>query len=274
MSGAQDAGAFLEAGGRRLEFRRCGHSPRGAPTLVFLHEGLGCVSTWRDFPDRVARATGLAALVYSRAGYGRSDPAPLPRPPRYMHDEALVVLPQVLAAAGVGDPVLVGHSDGASIALIHAGGGGAPRPRALVLMAPHVFNEALCVRSIRAAREAWQRGELREPLTRHHGAQAEAAFFGWNDVWLSPGFRQWSIEEYLPGLRVPVLLIQGEQDEYGTLRQLDAIEAGTTAPVRRLLLPGCRHAPHRDQPERTLESIAAFLQEVPSGAPARAPAAP
>ena len=251
----------LLVAGRRLESTWHGAPSWAAPTLVFLHEGLGCVSTWRDFPRRLAEATGCGALVYSRAGYGASDPVPLPRPLRFMHDEA-PVLAEVLDVASVRECVLVGHSDGASIAIIHAGSGDAARVRGLALMAPHVFVEELTVRSIEKAADSYERGDLRRALERHHGANVDVAFRGWNRAWLDPAFRSWNLEEFLPGIRIPVLLVQGEDDEYGTLRQLDAIEAGCAGPARRVVLPDCGHAPHRDQPERTLEAVAAFVRGV------------
>ena len=253
---------FLRADGRRLEYAWHGPPPEEAPTLVFLHEGLGCVSLWRDFPARLAEATGCGALVYSRAGYGRSDPVPLPRPVRFMHHEGLRVLPEVLEAAGVRDAVLVGHSDGASIALVHAGSGAAPRVRALVLEAPHVFVEELSVRSIAAIGEAYRTTDLRGKLARHHGENVDCAFLGWNGVWLDPEFRAWNIEEYLPGVRVPVLVVQGEDDEYGTLAQVEAVERQVSGPVETVLLPGCGHSPHRDRPERVLEEMARFVGRV------------
>lgn len=250
----------LVAAGRRLDFAWHGPGPAEAPTLVFLHEGLGAVSTWRDFPARLAAATGCGALVYSRAGYGRSETVPLPRPLRFMHDEALVVLPDVLRAAGVRDAVLVGHSDGASIALVHAGGAPSVPLRGLVLEAPHVFCEELTVRSIAAAGLRYREGALRAALERHHGSNVDVAFWGWNRAWLDPGFRAWNIEGYLPAIDAPVLLVQGEDDAYGTPRQLDAIAAGCQGRVERVLLAGCGHAPHRDQPERVLMEMAAFIR--------------
>jgi pimeloyl-ACP methyl ester carboxylesterase len=249
----------LVGGGRRLEAAWHGPAPDEAPTLVFLHEGLGCVSLWRDFPARLARATGCGALVYSRAGYGASDPVPLPRPLGFMHDEASV-LPEVLDAASVRDAILVGHSDGASIALVHAGRDRPDRVRALVLAAPHVFCEDVTVRSIEDAAVRYKDGDLRRALERHHGANVDVAFWGWNRAWLDPGFRAWNLEEFLPGIAVPVLLVQGRQDEYGTLGQLDAIEAGCRAPVTRIVLDDCGHAPHRDQPEHTLDAMASFVR--------------
>lgn len=250
----------LTADGHRLEYAWHGPAPGEAPTLVFLHEGLGCVSTWRDFPRRLAEAAGCGALVYSRAGYGDSDPVALPRPVSFMHREALLTLPAVLDAAGVRDAILFGHSDGGSIALIYAGGAQDARVRGLILEAPHVFVEDLSVESIRGAAAQYESGQLRRALERHHGGNVECAFWGWNKVWLDPEFRSWNIEEYLRGIRVPVLLIQGEQDEYGTLRQIEAIESGCAGRVQSLVLPRCGHSPHRDQPERTLEAVVSFVR--------------
>jgi pimeloyl-ACP methyl ester carboxylesterase len=251
---------FVTAGGRELEYRWAGSGPAAAPCLVFLHEGLGSVSLWRDFPDRLASATGLRALVFSRSGYGRSEPATLPRPVRYMHEEALTVLPELLAQLEIGRHLLVGHSDGASIALIHAGGTAAQNLAGLALLAPHVFNEELCVASIRAARSAYETGDLRDRLKRHH-ADVDNAFWGWNRIWLDPEFRHWNIEEYLAAIRAPVLAIQGHDDEYGTVAQIEAIEAQVPG-ARTLLLENCRHSPHRDQPERTLAALVDFIREV------------
>ena len=252
----------ITAGGARLECRWWGEPDRAAPTLVLLHEGLGCVAMWRDFPELLHRRTGLPVFAYTRAGYGGSDPAGLPRGIDYMHVEGREVVGAVLDAAGIGDAVLVGHSDGASIAIVHAGehaGGSAPRVRALVLLAPHVFCEDVSVESIRAAGDAYRRGGLRERLARHHGDRVDAAFFGWHDAWLRPEFRGWSIEAFLPGVTVPVLLIQGERDAYGTPAQLDAIERGVAGPATRIRLEDCGHAPHRERPEETLDAIGAFL---------------
>jgi pimeloyl-ACP methyl ester carboxylesterase len=250
---------FLTAGGRRLDFRWIPPAREGRPTLVFLHEGLGSVELWKDFPDRVAEASGCGTLVYSRAGYGTSDPADLPRRVDYMHREALDVLPDVLAAQGIEAPVLVGHSDGASIALIHAGAGNPVR--GLVLMAPHVFVEELTVESIAQAKVAWTTTDLPRKLGRYH-ADVEAAFRGWNDIWLHPDFLAWNIEDSLPGVRCPVLTIQGADDEYGTAAQLDAIERGVGGPAERLWLEDCRHSPHRDRPDATLEAIVRFADRV------------
>jgi pimeloyl-ACP methyl ester carboxylesterase len=258
----------LTAGGRRLEYVWHGPGPASAPTLVFLHEGLGCVTRWREFPELLAAATGCGALVYSRAGYGGSDRHPPPWGTDFLHREARV-LSAVLAVAGVRDAILVGHSDGGSIALIHAGaaestaGAGTEATlHGLVLLAPHVFCEDVTIASIRAAVEAYRHDDLRERLEKHHGANVDDAFFGWSGAWLDPAFREWSIEDRLPGVRVPVLVIQGTDDPYGTLRQVDAIEAGCRGGVRRLVLAECGHAPHRDQPDATLQAAADFVAAV------------
>ena len=252
----------LTAGGVRLECRWWG-TPEGAgPALVLLHEGLGCVAMWRDFPALLHRRTGLRVFAWSRAGYGGSDPAALPRPIDYMHAEGREVVDAVLDAAGIEDAVLVGHSDGASIAMVHAGAHAhdpAPRARALVLLAPHVFCEEVSIAGIRAAGDAYRRGGLRERLARYHGERVDDTFFGWHDAWLQPAFRQWSIEAFLPGIAVPVLLVQGEHDAYGSVAQLDAIERGVAGPVTRRWLAECGHAPHRERPAETLDAIERFI---------------
>ncbi len=253
---------FLEAAGHRLEVDRIDGAP---PTLVFLHEGLGCVSRWRDFPRAVAAATGRAALVYSRRGYGLSEPVPRPRPLTFMHDEARRVLPDLLATAGVDDAVLVGHSDGASIALIYAGENGRG-VRGVVAMAPHVFVEEVCVRSIAAIRAEYaaEGSDVRGKLARHH-ADVDGAFYGWADAWLDPGFRGWDLTGFLPGVRAPVLVIQGADDEYGTVAQVDAVCRGVSGPAERRVLPGCGHVPQRDRPEETLAAVVGFVRRVGGG---------
>lgn len=232
----------------------------GRPTLVFLHEGLGSISLWRDFPAAVGRATGCGVLVYSRYGYGNSGPCPLPRPLDYMHAEALDVLPAVLAHLEVGAHILVGHSDGASIALIHAGTGPRPGLLGIAVMAPHVFVEAISVAAIAEARDAWDSGALRERLARHHGANVDIAFRGWNDAWLDPKFLDWNIENVLPGIAVPVLALQGEGDEYGTAAQVETVARVTSGQL--VLLPDCGHSPHRDQPQATLTALSSFINQL------------
>ncbi|MCY1057925.1 alpha/beta hydrolase [Nannocystis sp. SCPEA4] len=250
----------VTAAGQRLEYRWVGPGPAAAPTLVLLHEGLGCVSLWRDFPERLAAATGCGALVYSRAGYGRSEPIALPRPLDYMQREGEAVVGPVLDAMGVRTAILVGHSDGGSIALVHAATDPLRRVAGLVLMAPHVFCEELSVRSIAAARREYEAGELRARLQRHHGDNVDVAFRGWCDAWLDPAFVRWNIEGYLPRVSAPILLIQGEDDVYGTPAQLQAIARGAGGPVETLMLPGCGHSPYRERPEETLAASARFVR--------------
>jgi pimeloyl-ACP methyl ester carboxylesterase len=234
------------------------------PTLVFLHEGLGSVSGWRGFPRAVAEATGRAALVYSRRGYGRSEAAPLPWPLTFMHDEARQVLPDLLAREGIDDAVLVGHSDGASIALIYMAELCSGRAvRGVVAMAPHVVVEDVCVQAIAALRDRYADSatDVRAKLAKHH-ADADATFQGWAGAWLDPEFRKWDLTALLPRVRVPVLVIQGEDDEYGTLAQVDAVCAGVAGEAERLVLPGCGHVPQRDRPEETLAAIVRFVHRV------------
>ncbi len=250
---------FVKAGGHRLEVVRIDGK---APTLVFLHEGLGSVSAWRDFPRRLAAATGLAAVVYSRWGYGRSEPVVRPRPLQFMHDEAHRTLPELLAALDLDEAVLVGHSDGASIALIYAGAIGA-RLRGLVLQAPHVFVEEVCVQAITRIRADYARTDLRARLARHH-ADPDGAFYGWADAWLDPDFRRWNLEPFLHGVCVPSLVIQGEDDPYGTLAQVEAICSQVPGRCERLILPGCGHAPHRDCPAAVLEAMTRFIARLPA----------
>ncbi|HYG86619.1 MAG TPA: alpha/beta hydrolase [Azospirillum sp.] len=250
---------------RRLETRWI-PGDAAAPTLVLLHEGLGSVSLWRDFPDRLAAATGAPVLVYSRLGYGRSDPAPEPFDMDFMHREALEVLPAVLDHFGIAEPILVGHSDGGSIALIHAGKSGRP-VKALMLEAPHVFVEEETLVGIRAADQVWATTDLRERLGRHH-TDPEHTFSLWRDIWLDPRFPQWNIEDVLPGITAPTLLIQGEEDEYGTPAQVKAVAAQVSGPAELLLLPNCKHSPHRDQLEAVLGAMADFVKRVAAEAAA------
>ena len=222
--------------------------------LVFLHEGLGSITQWRDTPSAIARASNLPAFVYARQGYGHSAPISVPRPLTYMHDEA-ARLPAILAAAGITDAILVGHSDGASIAIIAAA---AIAPRALVLIAPHAFVEDISVASIAAAADAYRTSDLRDRLARHH-ADVDGAFWGWNRAWLDPDFRAWNLEEYLPAITVPTLIVQGTHDEYGTRAQVDAIARGVRGPVEIAMIDGAGHAPFRDAPNAVHAQIAAFV---------------
>ncbi len=249
---------FLTIAGRSLEYEWIDAAEPGKPTLVFLHEGLGSIRQWRAFPLQVVKSTGCRALLYSRYGYGQSELLREAKAGvRFMHREALEALPALLAALQVAEPILVGHSDGASIALIHAGAGHAVR--GLALMAPHVFAEPPGVESIRKARDAFESGDLAQRLAKYH-RDARKTFFLWADAWLDPEFLQWNIEEYLKGIACPVLAIQGADDEYGSMEQLERIRRGVRGPCELLELPACGHAPFRDQPQATLAALTRFVQ--------------
>ncbi len=242
--------------GRCLEVQRIAGQIPNAPELVFLHEGLGSVSHWKDFPARVAATTGCPITVYSRYGSGNSDLLTEARAVTYMHDEGLHSLPDLLAQLHIDYPILIGHSDGASIALIHAGSH--DRVRGLVLLAPHVFVEDLSLASIAAARTKFETTNLPEKLARHH-RDAAHTFWGWNNIWLHSDFRSWNIEEYLPRITCPILIIQGLDDQYGTMAQVQAIARQSGGPVEILPLKECRHSPQRDQADATLAAIARFV---------------
>lgn len=249
-------------GDLKIEYRQIA-APAPAPdqpVLVFLHEGLGCTALWKDFPDRLCAATGCAGLVYSRAGYGGSSPVDLPRPINYMQGEARDFLPLVLDHFNIERAILIGHSDGASIALVHAGISlNKDRVKAVIVEAPHVFCEDLSVTGIEAAREAYETGDLRRRLEKYHGGNVDVAFRGWNDAWLNPEFQHWNIEEYLPGIEMPVFALQGRDDAYGTVAQLASIEAKTKGPYRQLILDDCGHAPHMEQTEIVLDAMTDYI---------------
>ncbi|MGE5490554.1 MAG: alpha/beta fold hydrolase [Actinomycetota bacterium] len=243
--------------GLRLEYRDYPAVEPGGPVLVLLHEGLGCVAMWRDFPEKLAARTGCRTIVWSRAGYGGSEPYAHARRPDYMHIEAREALPALLAALDIDRPFLVGHSDGASIALIYAGSF-PERPVGVVAMAPHEFVEEETLAGIRAAREVWATTDMAKKLGRYH-KDPERVFFDWNDTWLSPAFRDWNIEEFLPAIRCPVLALQGHEDEYATMRQIDVI-AEKVSGTELVKLRACGHSPHKDQPEAVLSALADFIQ--------------
>jgi len=249
---------FATAAGRSVAYEWVGDSNSGKPTLVFLHEGLGSIRQWRDFPAKVAAATGCRALVYDRYGYGQSDVlAERKRTVRFMHDEALSALPELLKSLAVENPLLIGHSDGASIALIHAGAGHAVR--AVVAMAPHVFIEPLCLNSIVDAAKDFETTDFGEKLGRYH-RDARKTFYGWADVWLDADFKGWDIrDDYLPQIKCPVLAIQGYDDVYGTMAQLDELARRVNGRCELLKLKDCGHAPFREQPEQTLASVSRFV---------------
>ncbi|HET7803025.1 MAG TPA: alpha/beta hydrolase [Pseudolabrys sp.] len=252
------ASGFVSIGSQKIEYRFVGPQPDQAPTLVLLHEGLGCVGLWNDFPDKLAAATGIGVFVYSRAGYGKSSPVSLPRPLSYMHEEARETLPKVLDAIGFRRGLLVGHSDGASIAAIYAGSHQDHRVGGLVLIAPHFFTEDSGIASIAETAKAYETGDLRARLARWH-ADVDNAFKGWRDAWLDPQFRRWDITEFLAYIRVPVLIVQGEDDQYGTMKQIETAEQECYCPVEVALVPAARHSPQRDAPEPTLKAISDFV---------------
>jgi pimeloyl-ACP methyl ester carboxylesterase len=252
---------FLDLDDMRLEYRMIGPRPHAAPTLVLLHEGLGSAAIWGSFAGKLAAATGAGVLAYSRAGYGRSSPSKLPRPVTFMHDEALDVLPRVLAAIDFRRGILIGHSDGGSIATIYAGTVQDHRVRGLVLIAPHFFTEDMGLAEIVRAKAAFEAGPLRSRLARAH-ADPDNAFHNWCDPWLHPDFRKLDLTDALAHLRVPVLIVQGENDQYGTTRQIEVARMECYCPVEVALLADTRHAPHREAPAATLQAIAAFCQRL------------
>ncbi len=244
--------------GRNIELLRIPGQPN-RPELVFLHEGLGSVSHWRDFPASVAASTGCPVTVYSRYGSGQSDILAEHRTVRYMHDEALDTLPVLLKQLEIKNPILVGHSDGGSIAIIYSGAH--DHVSGLVLLAPHVFVEDLSVESIAKAKVAFETTKLPEMLARHH-RDAARTFWGWNNIWLDPAFRKWNIEEYLLRIKCPTLLVQGLDDQYGTMAQIEAIQNQSSGPIEVLKLEHCAHSPQRDQPEKVLERITKFVHKI------------
>jgi pimeloyl-ACP methyl ester carboxylesterase len=251
----------LTIGSARLEYRMIGPGPDAAPTIVLLHEGLGAVTTWGDFPQKLAQATGCGVFVYSRAGYGRSSTIPLPRPLDYMQREATDVLPQLLDAIGFRRGILFGHSDGATIAAYYAGSVQDHRVRGVILMAPHFFMEASNIEAIRRTIAAYETTDLRAKLARHH-ADVDAAFRGWSGAWLDPGFLKFDTSDALAYIRVPVLVVQGAADPYGTLAQVRVVEDECYCPVETAVMNGVGHAPHREEPEQTLAAVAAFTDRI------------
>jgi pimeloyl-ACP methyl ester carboxylesterase len=252
---------FLAIGSSDLEYRMIGPATDDAPTIVMLHEGLGSAGLWGDFPDRLAAATGTGVLVYSRAGYGASTPAKLPRPLDYMHIEALDVLPKLLERIGFRRGLLLGHSDGASIAAIYAGGVADHRVRGVAMIAPHFIVEDISVTSIAEIKRAYETTGMKAKLARWH-RDVDNAFYGWNGAWLDPDFRGWDISEYLAYIRVPVAILQGADDQYGTIRQIDIAREECYCPLDVTIIPGAGHSPHREAPEATLDAISDFAGRI------------
>ncbi|MEL6464660.1 MAG: alpha/beta hydrolase [Pseudomonadota bacterium] len=261
----------VSVAGHDLEYACWGPSPGDAPTLVMLHEGLGSVGLWRDWPGALAGATGLGVLAYSRAGYGRSSSVPLPRPLDYMTREAEDVLGALMDAAGVRSAVLLGHSDGATIAAIYAGSVSDMRVRGLILIAPHFFAEAEGLAAIRTAKTRYEEGDMRARLARHHD-HPDATFHGWYDAWTDPAFADWNVADAIDHWRIPALVVQGAEDAYGTLAQVTEVQDRAYSPVEALVVDGAGHSPHEDAPEVVTPAVAEFcdtlfaLEGTPSGA--------
>ena len=252
---------FLRIGTAELEYRMIGPQPDDAPTIVMLHEGLGSAALWGDFPEKLQAATGAGVFAYSRSGYGASTPAKLPRPIDYMHIEAREVLPKVLDEIGFRRGLLLGHSDGASIAAIYAGSHQDRRVEGLALIAPHFIVEDISVASIAEIKTAYETTNLKEKLARWH-KDVDNAFYGWNGAWLDPAFRNWDISEYLAYIRVPVAILQGVDDVYGTHRQIEIAQEECYSPVDVTVIPGAGHQPHREAPGPTLDAITEFANAV------------
>jgi len=252
---------YVTAGGKSLEYSWFGPGPEDAATIVLLHEGLGSLVMWRDFPQALSDATGMGVCAYSRAGYGNSDAADLPRPLDYMTREAVDVLPAFLDAIGFRRGVLMGHSDGATIAAIYAGTVSDMRVRATILMAPHFFTEAAGLAEIANAKIVFDTTDLRDKLGKYH-RDPEAAFRGWNNVWLHPDFADWHVGDVIDHWRIPSLVIQGRDDQYGTLAQVEEVSTRAYSPVETLILSDCRHSPHVDQRDAVLAGVAEFTTQL------------
>lgn len=253
---------FLELPHASLEYARSGTPLNDTLTYVFLHEGLGCVELWKGFPERLAETLGREAILYSRQGYGRSSRLSLPRAPDYLENQGCLELRQVLDALELEDIVLVGHSDGATIALAYAAQFSDPRIRGVVAMAPHIFAEDRCIEAIRATIRHFEQGDLRQRLERYHGDNVNGAFHGWSDTWLSPAFSDWDITPLLSGIEVPLLLIQGEDDEYASSKHVELVRQHARASCQTVWLPRCGHTPHLQCPQDTLRAIQAFTYTI------------
>jgi pimeloyl-ACP methyl ester carboxylesterase len=252
---------FLSIGASDLEYRMIGPAPADAPTIVMLHEGLGSAALWGDFPDKLQAATKAGVFVYSRAGYGGSTQVKRPRPLDYMHAEALDVLPKLLDKIGFRRGMLLGHSDGASIAAIYAGGHQDHRLQGVAMIAPHFVTEEMGLASIAETRKAYEGAGLKAKLARWHN-DVDNTFYGWSDAWLDPEFRNWDISEYLAYIRVPIVIVQGSDDQYGTIRQIEIAQQECYCPVDVTMIPGAAHSPHREVPAATLETISEFASAV------------
>ena len=255
---------YLQLGSKKIEVQWHQGAQKELPTLIFLHEGLGCTSIWKDFPKKLSQRTGCPALVFSRFGYGQSDPSPLPWKVNFMHEQALKILPEVIKTAKIKQYILIGHSDGGSIGIIF---GGSPHIKetkglkGLITEAAHVFCEQITVDCIRQAKLNYENTNLKQRLEKYHGKNSDNAFWGWNDVWLNPKFMHWNIEKYLTKIKIPVLAIQGKEDQYGTKKQLDSLKTKIKN-IETHMLDNCRHSPHIDQKEKVLDLMSQFIHKI------------
>ena len=252
---------FLNIGSKQIEIQWQGEGKKGYPTLIFLHEGLGCAEMWKDFPYVLSRKTGCPSLIFSRLCYGASDPCQRPWKINFMHKEGLRILPAIINETKIKDHILVGHSDGGSIAIIYAGSPYAKGLKGLITEAAHVFCEQVTVESIYQAKIDYDHYDLRQRLKKYHGKNTENAFRGWNDVWLHSHFINWNIEKYLPRIKTPMLAIQGNKDQYGTLKQIESIKSRVKNVIP-YIIEDCRHSPHFEQPEKVLDIMASFIDEI------------
>ncbi len=255
--------SFLEIDGQQLEYQWIEETYRtpDAPVLVFLHEGLGCIDLWKDFPEMLCRQTQLTGFMYTRAGYGHSDPCPLPRKKTYLHKEALKVLPKVLSAARIRDHIIMGHSDGGSIGIIYAGSPHAAHLTGLITEAAHLYCEPVTTAFLKEARKAYLETDLKQKLERYHGTNTDTAFFGWNKTWLDPRFNFWNIEKYLKHITVPFLAVQGRQDPTATLAQLSSM--ATKAPNGCMeIIEDCGHIPHLEKKQAVVTVMGEFISGI------------
>jgi len=252
---------FLRIGPQQIEVQWYKKGEKGFPTLVFLHEGLGCAKMWKDFPYLLSKRTGCPALVYSRFGYGASDPSPIPWKVNFMHQQGLKILPDIINTAKIKDHILIGHSDGGSIGIIYAGSPHAGQLKGLITEAAHVFCENITVESIYQAKLNYEHHDLRPRLEKYHGKNTENAFRGWNDVWLNPHFVRWNIEKYLPRIKVPMLALQGNKDQYGTMKQMESIKSRVNHVISHII-EGCRPSPHSEQPKNVLDIMTGFIDDI------------
>ena len=259
--GTNTLSKFLYIGSRKIEAQWHNPGITNRPTLVFMHEGLGCARMWKDFPKRVSDSTGCPSFTFSRFGYGNSDPCSLPWKINFMHTQALNLLPQILKQAGIKKYILIGHSDGGSIGIIFSGSTNTKGLKGLITLAAHVFCEQCSVDSIKQAKKNYEQKDLKKALQKYHGSNTDNAFRGWNNAWLNPNFMNWNIEKYLKKIKVPMLAVQGKDDQYGTDKQIAPIESQVNS-IGSFLLDNCRHSPHLDQPEAVLKIMTKFIHQI------------